>query len=101
MSLFPLFEAEDPLPPQAARLAPKLRAWADRGVYFGTSSWKYEGWLGSIYTPERYMTRGKFSQAEVRGRNAWRNMPKTFPVGLRRFQRSISFPSPEYWQTAL
>jgi hypothetical protein len=31
-------------------------------VYFGTSSWKYEGWLGSIYTPERYLTRGKFSK---------------------------------------
>jgi hypothetical protein len=31
------------MPPQAARLAPKLRALADQGVYFGTSSWKYEG----------------------------------------------------------
>jgi len=29
-------------PPQAVRLAPKLRALADRGVYLGTSSWKYE-----------------------------------------------------------
>jgi uncharacterized protein YecE (DUF72 family) len=49
-------------PPQAARLAPKLRALADQGVYFGTSSWKYDGWLGSIYTADRYLTRGKFSQ---------------------------------------
>jgi hypothetical protein len=38
------------VPPQAARLAPKLRALTDRGIYFGTSSWKYDGWLGSIYS---------------------------------------------------
>src|ERR1039458_9816452 len=31
---------------------------------FPVSSWKYEGWLGLIYTPERYMTRGKFSKAK-------------------------------------
>jgi hypothetical protein len=50
--------------PQAARLAPKLRALAKRGIYFGTSSWKYEGWLGSIYSGDRYVTRGKFSKAK-------------------------------------
>ena len=38
------------LPPQATRLAPKLRTLADRGVYSGTSSWKYDGWIGSIYS---------------------------------------------------
>ncbi len=32
------------------------------GDLFGTSSWKYEGWLGSIYTPGRYTVRGKFSR---------------------------------------
>jgi hypothetical protein len=58
---FPDADADDH-PPQAARLAPKLRALADEGIYFGGSSWKYEGWLGTIYSPERYTTRGKFSQ---------------------------------------
>ena len=43
-------------------LANRLAALAQRGIYIGTSSWKYEGWLGSIYTPSRYETRGKFSQ---------------------------------------
>jgi hypothetical protein len=62
MSLFPLFDGGDDLPPQAARLGPKLRALADEGIYLGTSSWKYEGWLGSIYNPERYVTRGKHSK---------------------------------------
>jgi hypothetical protein len=30
------------IPPHAARLAPKLRALADRKIYFGTSSWRYD-----------------------------------------------------------
>ena len=32
-------------------------------LYVGTSSWKYEGWLGSVYKPERYSSRGRFSKA--------------------------------------
>ena len=31
-------------------------------LYLGTSSWKYEGWLGQIYDEQRYLTRGKLSQ---------------------------------------
>jgi hypothetical protein len=49
-------------PPQADRLAPRLRALAEKGVYFGTSSWKYPGWIGSIYSESRYQTRGKLSK---------------------------------------
>ena len=26
-------------------------ALAAKGVYVGTSPWKYEGWLGRLYTP--------------------------------------------------
>ena len=37
---------------------------AGEGVYVGTSSWKYPGWLGLLYTPERYRTRGKLSRAK-------------------------------------
>ena len=37
---------------------------AGEGVYIGTSSWKYPGWLGSLYAPERYRTRGKLSRAK-------------------------------------
>ncbi len=43
-------------------LAERLAALAKRGVYIGGSSWKYEGWLDSIYTRSRYQTRGKFSK---------------------------------------
>jgi uncharacterized protein YecE (DUF72 family) len=28
---------------------------AAQGIYVGTSSWKYEGWLGLIYSPEKYL----------------------------------------------
>jgi len=45
-------------------LAEKAALLASSGIYVGTSSWKYEGWLGLIYIPERYMTRGKFSRAK-------------------------------------
>ena len=45
-------------------LAAKVALLASSGIYVGTSSWKYEGWLGLIYTPDRYMTRGKFSRAK-------------------------------------
>jgi hypothetical protein len=41
------------------KIKPKLAALADKGVYIGTSSWKYEGWLGQLYTPARYEYRGK------------------------------------------
>ncbi len=39
-----------------------LRELAERGVYLGTSSWKYEGWIGSIYSEQRYIYRGKFAK---------------------------------------
>ena len=35
---------------------------AVKGVYIGTSSWKYEGWFGQIYTPARYEYRGKVAK---------------------------------------
>ena len=33
----------------------------DNRLFLGTSSWKYEGWLGQIYDDQRYLTRGKLS----------------------------------------
>ena len=83
------------LPPQAARLAPALRSLADRGVYFGTSSWKYDGWLGSIYSQDRYMTRGKLSNAKFE-ENCLTEYAETFPTvcGDLTFYQ---FPSEQYW----
>lgn len=46
----------DQMKEQAAQLAAK-------GVLIGTSSWKYEGWFGQLYTPARYEYRGKVAKA--------------------------------------
>ena len=35
-----------------------LAALAAAGVFLGTSSWKYPGWLGQLYTRDRYVWRG-------------------------------------------
>ncbi len=37
----------------------RVAALAERHVYVGTSSWKYEGWFGQIYNPVRYEYRGR------------------------------------------
>ena len=39
-----------------------MRALAERGVFLGTSSWKYPGWLGQLYTADRYAYRGRFAE---------------------------------------
>ncbi len=90
MSLFP-----DDRPEQAARLAPKLRDLASQGVFIGTSSWKYDGWLGSIYSPARYVTRGKHSKAKFEA-DCLTEYAETFPTVCGDFA-FYQFPTPEYW----
>jgi uncharacterized protein YecE (DUF72 family) len=95
MSLFPGFNLADDPPPLASRLGPKLRALAGRGVYFGTSSWKYEGWLGSIYSERKYQTRGKLSKTKF-DENCLSEYAATFPTVCGDFA-FYRFPSAEYW----
>jgi uncharacterized protein YecE (DUF72 family) len=83
-------------PPQAARLAPRLHALAQRGVYFGTSSWKYKGWVGSIYSEDRYLTRNKFSKAKFED-TCIREYAETFPAAGGDFS-FYQFPSAETWK---
>lgn len=95
-TLFPLFDdSEEDRPPFAARLAPKLRTLADQGVFFGTSSWKYPGWLGSIYAKDRYETRGVFSKKKFE-EHCLSEYAETFPTvcGDLTFYQ---FPSPPFW----
>ena len=44
----------------------QIQAKADelamRGVFIGTSSWKYDGWFGQLYSPARYEYRGKVAK---------------------------------------
>lgn len=47
--------------PSTHALAPALEALRRQNIHLGTSSWKYEGWLGDLYSPDRYLYRGKLS----------------------------------------
>lgn len=60
-------------------LAAKLRRLAARGVFLGTSSWKYPGWFGVIYERDRYIWRGRFSQTRFE-RDCLREFARTFPA---------------------
>jgi uncharacterized protein YecE (DUF72 family) len=40
----------------------KASRLAAQGVFVGTSSWKYLGWLDQLYTPARYEYRGKVAK---------------------------------------
>ena len=93
METLPLFENEKPSARSA--LAARLHTLAREGVYFGTSSWKYPGWLGSIYTPERYFTRGRFSQKKFEA-ECLREYAETFPAVCGDFS-FYQFPSEAYW----
>lgn len=50
--------------PMKGQLGTRLKRLAESKLFAGTSSWKYEGWLGSIYSPERYSSRGRFSRVK-------------------------------------
>src|SRR5260221_6921971 len=44
------------------RIKEKAAELAAKAVFIGTSSWKYEGWFGQLYTPTRYEYRGKVAK---------------------------------------
>ncbi|MBI5394654.1 MAG: DUF72 domain-containing protein [Verrucomicrobia bacterium] len=77
-------------------LAARVRGWAERGVFFGTSSWKYEGWLGQVYSSERYATRGRFSKPRFE-RECLAEYAETFPTVCGDFS-FYSFYSPQFWE---
>lgn len=92
--MLPLFPPE-PSPFRTA-LAEKLRKAAADGTYFGTSSWKYEGWLGQIYTPERYLTRGRFSHKRFED-SCLAEYAAVFPIVCGDFS-FYQFPAPQFWE---
>ena len=77
-------------------LAGKLRALAGQNIYIGGSSWKYEGWLGQIYSRDRYLTRGKFSQ-KLFEQECLREYAETFSTVCGDFA-FYQFPSEEFWK---
>jgi len=77
-------------------LAGKLRALAGQNIYIGGSSWKYEGWLGQIYSRDLYLTRGKFSQ-KLFEQECLREYAETFSTVCGDFA-FYQFPSEEFWK---
>ena len=77
-------------------LAARLRGLARENIYIGGSSWKYEGWLGQVYTRERYLTRGRFSRKLFEA-ECLREYAETFPTVCGDFA-FYQFPSEEFWQ---
>ena len=89
----PLF---DPAPSfDRTALGRKLRALAQENIWIGTSSWKYEGWLGQIYSRERYLTRGRFSRKRFES-ECLAEYAETFPAVCGDFS-FYQFPTPEFW----
>jgi uncharacterized protein YecE (DUF72 family) len=94
MGVLPLFE--QPSSFDRAALASKLEALRQENVWIGTSSWKYEGWLGQIYTPERYLARGKFSRKRFEEK-CLAEYGETFPIVCGDFA-FYQFPSEAFWE---
>ena len=51
------------MPFDREKLQTAAAALAQQGVFMGTSSWKYPGWRGQLYEHDRYVWRGRFSEA--------------------------------------
>ncbi len=48
--------------PERQKMIERAAALANKGVFVGTSSWKYPGWCGQIYTSARYEHKGKLNE---------------------------------------
>ena len=90
----PLFE--EPFEFDRARLSAKLAGLASENIFIGTSSWKYEAWIGQIYSRNRYFVRGKFSQKRFQA-ECLSEYASTFPIVCGDFS-FYQFPPESYWQ---
>lgn len=52
--------------PAAETLRHYALAAAERGVCVGTSSWKFQGWVGSFYDEQRYLWHNKFAESRFK-----------------------------------
>ncbi len=77
-------------------LAARLKALAGQGIFIGGSSWKYEGWIGQVYTRERYLARGRFSQSAFQA-ECLREYAETFPTVCGDFA-FYQFPTDDFWR---
>jgi uncharacterized protein YecE (DUF72 family) len=77
-------------------LQERLAALARQKIWIGTSSWKYQGWLGQIYDRQNYLTRGRFSKARFEA-ECLREYASIFPTVCGDFA-FYQFPEPGFWE---
>jgi uncharacterized protein YecE (DUF72 family) len=65
--------------PALSPLRERLGKLASRNIFVGTSSWKYEGWLGQLYSPEGYEYRGKIAKTRFEA-ECLSEYAETFPT---------------------
>jgi uncharacterized protein YecE (DUF72 family) len=94
LETLPLFE--EPTDFDREGLRAKLASLASQNIYLGTSSWKYAGWLGQIYSRNRYLTRGRFSEKRFQA-ECLNEYAATFPIVCGDFS-FYQFPSESYWK---
>jgi uncharacterized protein YecE (DUF72 family) len=94
MRVAPLFEPPEDF--DRRKLAESLARLAAQNILLGASSWKYEGWLGQVYTRERYVRRRAFSQKYFQ-EACLGEYAETFPIVCGDFS-FYQFPSEAYWR---
>jgi hypothetical protein len=82
--------------PLKEQLGAKLKWLTESNLFVGTSSWKYEGWLGSIYSPERYSSRGRFSKSRFE-RECLKEYAEVFQIVSGDFA-FYQFPTAAFWK---
>jgi uncharacterized protein YecE (DUF72 family) len=87
----PLFgETPRPLPAFIERNGERIRRWASRGIYFGSSSWKYPGWKGLVYNRQ-------YPSAKAFERECLTEYAELFPTVCADFAL-YDFPDPRAMQ---
>jgi uncharacterized protein YecE (DUF72 family) len=90
-----LFLFEPEALPLKVHLGITLKGMAESKLFLGTSSWKYPDWLGAIYSPERYLSKGRFSKSRFE-RECLKEYSEVFPVVSGDFA-FYQFPSTALW----
>ncbi len=60
-------------------LKTRLDSYSKRGIFLGTSSWKYPGWMGQVYSRDRYEYRNRWSKMRF-DRTCLNEYSETFPT---------------------
>ncbi len=88
----PLFDEQTPRATSVfvERNGERIRRWASKGIYFGSSSWKYPGWKGLVYNR-------RYPNAKAFERECLTEYAELFPTVCADFAL-YDFPDPRAMQ---